>query len=192
LESRLFAQRQSERLHAANQASLAVSDGRELPGKAKLVPCEFGPSRQPLEIISHPISAYFAELIGAIHHLDKVIAAYNAEIRLHTSASATRPDCRCDPGGRRVWLKPSGIGPGEVMISGFHADRLFATRLYGAGRLHKEWPLQRNDRSDRYARARCKSGPRTRQRLDHIDAEYGITFVGPSIAIFTMMGMFPK
>jgi ribulose-5-phosphate 4-epimerase/fuculose-1-phosphate aldolase len=46
-----------------------------------------------------------------------------------------------DPDGRGVWLKRSGIGLGEVQPEDFILIDFSGNRLFGDGRLHKEWPI---------------------------------------------------
>ena len=43
----------AECLHAADQPSLAVPDSRKLPGEPRLIPFEFGPISQFMDVFDH-------------------------------------------------------------------------------------------------------------------------------------------
>jgi hypothetical protein len=53
LEDGFLAERKTERLHTANEAALAMPDSCKLLGKAALIPLEFGPIRQFMDIFGH-------------------------------------------------------------------------------------------------------------------------------------------
>ena len=53
LKDGLFPQWKTECLHAADQPSLAVPDGRKLPGEPRLIPFEFGPISQFIDVFDH-------------------------------------------------------------------------------------------------------------------------------------------
>jgi hypothetical protein len=77
LENGLLAHRKSQCLHAADQSSLAMPDGSKLSGKAVLIPGEFGPGRQLVDIGRHVLPALNMQ---AIRRIGKIIAAHFAEI----------------------------------------------------------------------------------------------------------------
>src|SRR5438132_1247858 len=61
LKDRLLAQGKTERVHAANQPSLAMPNGCELFGEAVLIPSKFGPVWQLVDVSGHNLRTFYGD-----------------------------------------------------------------------------------------------------------------------------------